>query len=92
MKRTGKSTRAKLATAVVLVAASLLMSGCSTIGGALTGAWLGAVFGGNTEAVVSGALVGGAIGTIGQAVEADYRRQSYRTRQWYRDCDCPYCR
>ena len=92
MTRNSRPVRLKVAIAAALLGTTMILGGCSTTGGAFAGALFGEVFGGTTDAVVSGALLGGAIGTIGEAIESDYRRQMYRTSEWYRDCDCPTCR
>ncbi len=92
MHRNRQPACVKTALAAALLGTTMILAGCSTEGGLFVGALFGAAFGGTTDAVVSGALVGGAIGTIGEAIEADYQRQLYRTSEWYRECDCPTCR
>jgi len=84
--RTARFSGHRAAVAAACICITLMLSGCNAVNGALLGGWFGAVAGGTTEAVLTGAFLGA---VIGQEIDRDYGRRE--PREWYRPCECPAC-
>ena len=97
MKRTRKPTHRKSVLVIVLLATTMVLGGCNTLGGALWGASIGAESG-TVEGMIGGTIVGAGIGLVadvGSLIGGQHHDPfefDDGVREYYYPCSCDACR
>ena len=95
MKRTGKPTHRQSILVITLMATTMVLGGCNTLGGALWGAYIGAESG-TVEGMIGGTIVGAGIGLVadvGSLIDGPHDPFEYdgEVTEYYYPCTCDAC-